>query len=67
MADSIQRIVVHRALAGQCPQTREQIIGALEATVKGWNQAPTPFYWGGKRYARRVRHQQRQQALGQIG
>ncbi|RJG04513.1 transposase [Noviherbaspirillum sedimenti] len=67
MAESIQRIIVRRALAGQYPQTPEQIIGALEATVTGWNQAPTPFHWGGKRYARRVRHRQRQHALGGSG
>jgi hypothetical protein len=37
MAESIQRIISRRALAGQYPQTPEQIISALEATVTGWN------------------------------
>jgi hypothetical protein len=64
MAESIQRIIVNRALAGQYSQTREQIIDALEATAKGWNQAPTPFIWGGKRHARRLRSRQKRHALG---
>lgn len=64
MAESIQRIIVNRALAGQYPQTPEQIIDALEATAKGWNQAPTPFIWGGKRHARRLRSRQKRHALG---
>jgi hypothetical protein len=55
MAESIQRILVRRALAGQHPQTPEQIIAWLEETVAGWNTAPTPFTWHGKRYARRQR------------
>lgn len=63
MAESIQRIVSRRALAGQYPQTPQQIIDALESTVKGWNQDPTPFHWGGKRHARRLRSRQRQHAL----
>jgi hypothetical protein len=67
MAESMQRIVVRRVLAGQYPQTPEEIIGALEATVNGWNQFPTPFHWGGKRYARRSRHRQQQHALGGSG
>lgn len=67
MAESIQRIIVRRALAGQYPQTPGQIIDALEATVTGWNQAPTPFQWGGKRHARRVRSRHRQHALGGSG
>lgn len=67
MAESIQRIVGNRALAGQNPQTPEQIIAALEATANGWNQAPTPFHWGGKRYARRLRHRERRRALSGSG
>ncbi len=55
MAESIQRILVRRALAGQHPQTPDQIIAWLEETVAGWNAAPTPFTWHGKRYARRQR------------
>lgn len=55
MAESLQRILVRRALAGAHPQTPEQLISWLEETVVGWNAAPTPFTWHGKRYARRQR------------
>ena len=55
MAESLQRIIVRRALAGQHPQTPEEIIAWLEDTVAGWNQAPTPFVWDGKRRERRQR------------
>ncbi|CDS49827.1 Mobile element protein [Polaromonas sp. CG9_12] len=44
MAESIQRIISRRALAGHYLQTPQQIIDALESTVKGWNQDPTPFH-----------------------
>ena len=59
MAESLQRIVVTRALAGQHPQTAEEVITWLEDTVAGWNAAPTPFVWHGKRHDRRVRSRQR--------
>ncbi len=55
MAESMQRILVRRALSGQYPQTQEQIIDWLEQTVAGWNQDPTPFVWNGKRRERRQR------------
>lgn len=55
MAESLQRILVRRALSGQHPQTPDQIITWLEETVVGWNAQPTPFTWHGKRYARRQR------------
>jgi hypothetical protein len=67
MAESIQRILVRRALEGQSPQTPQQIIDALEATARSWNRAPTPFVWGGKRAARRTRSRQRRHALGASG
>jgi len=67
MAESIQRIISRRALAGQHPQNPQQLIDWLEATAKGWNQAPTPFEWGGKRQARRQRARQRRHALGASG
>jgi hypothetical protein len=67
MAESVQRIIGQRALAGQHPPTPEQIIALLEATVQGWNQDPTPFEWGGKRHARRQRSRQRRYALGGSG
>jgi hypothetical protein len=55
MAESVQRIVVRRALAGQHPRTAQEVIAWLEATVAGWNRAPTPFVWKGKRHTRRAR------------
>jgi hypothetical protein len=68
MAESVQRILVRRALAGQHPQTPEQIIAWLEETVAGWNAQPTPFTWHGKRYERRQRARlRRYQRLAQSG
>lgn len=67
MAESIQRIVVRRALAGQHPQTPEEIMTWLEAVAVSWNRAPTPFEWAGKRAARRLRSRQRRLALGGSG
>ena len=55
MAESVQRIIVRRALAGQHPQTAQQVIDWLEQTVAGWNEDPTPFVWNGKRRRRRER------------
>lgn len=65
MAESVQRIIVPRALAGQHPQAPEEIIGWLQDTVAGWNAVPTPFVWGGKRQQRRWRA--RQPRLGGSG
>jgi hypothetical protein len=59
MAEALQRIVVGRALAGQHPHSAEELIGWLEDAVAGWNAAPTPFVWDGKRRERRVRARQR--------
>src|SRR5262249_22062007 len=67
MAASIQRILGRRALAGQHPETTDQIIAWLEATARGWNADPTPFVWGGKRAARRARARERQHALAGSG
>lgn len=67
MAESVQRIIVRRALDGQSPETPQQIIDALEATAQSWNREPTPFMWGGKRAARRQRSRQRRHALGGSG
>jgi len=64
MAESIQRILKRRALDGHHPQRPEEIIAWLEATADGWNRAPTPFVWGGKRKLRRERARQRRHALG---
>lgn len=59
MAESVQRILVRRALAGQHPQSPAHLITWLEETVAGWNAAPTPFVWHGKRWERRQRARQR--------
>jgi len=67
MAESIQRILKRRALDGHHPQSPEEIIAWLEAAAAGWNRAPTPFVWGGKRQARRERARQRRHALGGSG
>lgn len=63
MAESVQRILVRRALSGQHPQTAQEIMDWLSATVRGWNADPTPFSWGGKRWQRRQRFRERH-ALG---
>jgi hypothetical protein len=55
MAESVQRIIVPRALAGQHPKNAQEIIDWLEQTVAGWNNHPTPFVWNGKRRRRRER------------
>ena len=67
LAESIQRILTRRALAGQHPETAVQVRAWLAATVRGWNADPTPFAWGGKRAARRQRARQRRHALGGSG
>jgi hypothetical protein len=68
MAESIQRILVRRALDGQTPTAPDDIIAWLEATARGWNADPTPFEWGGKRHLRRERSRQRRHhALGGSG
>jgi hypothetical protein len=59
MAESVQRILCTRALNGQHPKSAAQIITWLEDTVAGWNAAPTPFVWDGKRRERRLRVRQR--------
>ena len=67
MAESIQRILIRRALDGQLPETPQAIIADLEAVGCGWNRDPTPFVWGGKRALRRQRSQQRRHALAGSG
>jgi hypothetical protein len=67
LAESLQRIVVRRALAGQHPETAAAVIEWLEAAVAGWNRTPTPFEWGGKRAARRQRARERRHRLGGSG
>lgn len=67
LAESVQRIIVRRALAGHHPRTAEEVMAWLSATVAGWNAAPTPFAWGGPRAARRQRARERRHALGGSG
>ena len=67
LAESVQRILLRRALAGQHPQTVEEVKTWLMETVAGWNADPTPFEWGGKRAARRQRARERRHALGGSG
>jgi hypothetical protein len=55
LAESIQRIIVRRALDGHHPQSQDELITWLDDTVAGWNASPTPFTWHDKRYERRVR------------
>ena len=59
LAEAVQRILVRRALAGQHPQTTQEIITWLEDTVAAWNEDPTPFGWAGQRRDRRLRARQR--------
>jgi hypothetical protein len=67
MAESLQRILKRRALAGQQPTSPQDIITWLEAEARGWNRHPTPFIWGGKRHERRVRARARRHAVGGSG
>jgi transposase len=60
MAESVQRILVRRALSGQHPETAQQVIDWLEQTVAGWNLNPTAFVWNGKRRQRRMQARLRQ-------
>lgn len=46
MTESVQRILKRRALYGQYLTTLQDIITWLEATARGWNADPTPFYLG---------------------
>lgn len=67
LTESVQRIVVRRALSGQHPQSAKEVMEWLAAAVAGWNAEPTPFHWGGKRAERRQRARERRHALGASG
>jgi hypothetical protein len=67
LAESVQRILVRRALDGQHPTSAAEVMTWLAEQVAGWNAAPTPFAWGGKRAARRQRARERRHALGGSG
>ncbi len=60
MAESIQRILKRRALDGTHPQSPQDIMDAMEAVARVWNQDPTTFSWGGHRARRRKRAWERQ-------
>jgi hypothetical protein len=64
MAESVQRILIRRALDGQHYQTAHEVMAALTAVVTGWNAQPTPFHWGGKRQERRRRAKERRHQVG---
>src|SRR5262249_35996596 len=49
--NTVQRIVVCRALSGYYPQTQEQITEWLEQTVADWNWAPVCVEWQAVRAA----------------
>jgi hypothetical protein len=67
MTESIQRILVSRALHGQHPRYPEETIEWLEAVARGRRRDPTPFEWGGRRAERRTRARERRHALGGSG
>jgi hypothetical protein len=67
MAESIQRVLKRRALSGQDPETTDQIIAWFEAVARHWNEAPTAFAWGGKRWRRRQRQRERRHRVGGSG
>lgn len=67
LAESVQRILVRRALDGQQPTSATEVMAWLAQAVAGWNAAPTPFVWGGKRAARRQRARERRHPLGGSG
>ena len=47
LAESVQRILVRRALDGQHPTSAQEVMTWLREQVAGWNADPTPFVWGG--------------------
>src|SRR5216684_7296341 len=67
MTESVQRILIHRALDGTAPPSPEDIMRYVEETARGWNIDPTPFVWGGPRHARRERAYRRRHPLGGSG
>jgi len=67
MAESMQRILKRRALAGQHPGTPEEIMAWFEAVAEHWNKDPTPLEWGGKRQRRRQRQRERRHRAGGSG
>jgi len=67
MTESVQRILIHRALDGTAPASPEDIMRYVEETARGWNADPTPFVWCGRRHLRRQRAYLRRHPLGGSG
>lgn len=67
MAESVQRIIIRRALEGHHIDDVEILKDWLRDTIEGWNRHPTPFIWGGKRHARRDRAYARRHRQGGSG
>jgi hypothetical protein len=67
MAESVQRIIVRRALEGHHISDVEILKDWLRDTIEGWNRHRTPFIWGGKRHARRDRAYARRHRQGGSG
>ncbi len=67
LSESMQHILVQRALAGQDLYMPEQIIFNLEQAARAWNKNPTPFTWGGRRRVRRQRARERMHRLAASG
>jgi transposase len=67
MAESVQRILIRRAMEGQHVYDVEILKDWLRDTIEGWNRHPTPFIWRGKRHARRDRAYARRHRQGGSG
>jgi transposase len=67
MAESVQRIIIRRALEGHHIYDVEILKDWLRETIEGWKRHPTPFIWGGKRRARRDRAAGRRHRQGGSG
>jgi len=67
LAESVQRILIRRAMEGHHIYDVEILKDWLRDTIEGWNRHPTPFIWGGKRHARRDRAYARRHRQGGSG
>jgi transposase len=67
MAESVQRIIIRRAVQGHHVYDVEILKDWLRETIEGWNRHPTPFIWGGKRHTRRDRAYARRHRQGGSG
>jgi hypothetical protein len=67
MAESVQRIIIRRAISGQHYQSVGALMDALSSASRWWSANPTPFIWGGKRQERRRRARERRHAVGGSG